>query len=167
MSSLPLARVVTRRLSVPVRDTRPPRELSQDEVATLLRIADCLIPAAGPNPAASDAENYLEYLHLALAARADAFDAVMDAAATLAAVPDEDLRAALKQMWATDKGTFDPLSAILAGAYFMTPQIMALIGYPGQHRDPAGLEDAANELETGILEPVLARGYISVSAAGE
>ena len=167
MSSLPLARVVTRRLSVPVRDTRPPRELSQDEVATLLRIADCLIPAAGPNPAASDAENYLEYLHVALAARADAFDAVMDAAATLAAVPDEDLRAALKQMWATDKGTFDPLSAILAGAYFMTPQIMALIGYPGQHRDPAGLEDAANELETGILEPVLARGYISVSAAGE
>jgi hypothetical protein len=167
MNSLPLARVVPRRLSVPVRDTRPPRELSQDEVVTLLRIADCLIPAAGPNPAASDAENYLEYLHLALAARADAFDAVMDAAATLAAVPDEELRAALKQMWATDKGTFDPLSAILAGAYFMTPQIMALIGYPGQHRDPAGLDDAANELETGILEPVLERGYSSVSTAGE
>jgi hypothetical protein len=167
MSSLPLARKTTRRLSVPVRGTRPPREISQDEVATLLRIADCLIPAAGPNPAASDAENYLKYLHLALAARADAFDAVMDAAATLAAVHDKELRAALKQMWATDKATFDPLSAILAGAYFMTPQIMALIGYPGQHRDPAGLEDAANELETGILKPVLERGYIYISATGE
>ena len=49
----------------------------------------------------------------------------------------------------------------------MTPQIMELIGYPGQHRDAAGLEDAANELDTGILDPVLERGYIYVSAAGE
>lgn len=156
-----------RRLSVPVRDTHPPREMGRDEVATLLRIADCLIPAAGPNPAASNAENYVEYLHLALAARADAFGAVMDAVATLAAVPDEELRPALRHMWASDKATFDPLSAILAGAYFMTPHVMALIGYPGQHRDPAGLEDAANELETGILEPVLERGSIYISAAGE
>jgi hypothetical protein len=141
--------------------------MGHDEVATLLRIADCLIPAAGPNPAASDAENYVEYLYLALAARADAFDAVMGAVATLAAVPGDELRPALRQMWATDKATFDPLSTILAGAYFMTPQVMALIGYPGQHRDPAGLEDAANELETGILEPVLERGSIYISAAGE
>ena len=74
---------------------------------------------------------------------------------------------ALKTMWATDKSTFDPLSSILAGAYFMTPQVKELIGYPGQHRDPAGLEDAANELETGILDPVLERGLIYVSAAGE
>ena len=61
-------------------------------------------------------------------------------------------------MWADDKFTFDPLSSIIAGAYFMTPQVKELIGYPGQHRDPAGLEDAANELETGILDPVLERG---------
>jgi hypothetical protein len=136
MSSLPLTRKTTRRLSVPVRDTRPPREISQDEVATLLRIADCLIPAAGPNPAASDAENYLKYLHLALAARADAFDAVMDAAATLAAVPDEELRAALKQMWATDKATFDPLSAILTGAYFMTSRSWRSSGTPASTATP-------------------------------
>jgi len=70
MTSIPLSRKTTRRLSVPVRDTRPPREIDDAELATLLRIADCLIPAAGPNPAASEAENYLKYLHLALAARA-------------------------------------------------------------------------------------------------
>ena len=105
-------------------------------MATLLRIADCLIPAAGPNPAASDAENYLKYLHLALAARADAFDAVMDAAATLAAVPDEELRAALKQMWATDKATFDPVSAILAGAYFMTSRSWRSSGTPASTATP-------------------------------
>ena len=57
MTSIPLSRKATRRLSVPVRDTRPPREITEVERATLLRIADCLIPAGGPNPAASDAED--------------------------------------------------------------------------------------------------------------
>ena len=114
MTSIPLSRTATRRLSVPVRDTRPPREITEVERATLLRIADCLIPAAGPNPAASDAEDYLKFLRLALAARADAFDAVMTAVAALAEVSGAELRAALKQMWATDKATFDPTTTSLA-----------------------------------------------------
>ncbi len=167
MTSVPRTRATNRRLSVPVRDTRPPRQLTEAELATLLRIADALIPAAGPNPKASDAENYLTYLDLALAARGDVFESVTAALTSLAEVFDADLWAALKHLWSTDKATFDPLSAIVAGAYFMTPQVMALIGYPGQHRDTAGLEDAANELDTGILDPVLERGHIYVSAAGE
>jgi hypothetical protein len=156
-----------RRLSVPPRKTEPPRALTDDEQATLLRIADTLIPAAGPNPKASDAEQFVPYLHLALAARADVFDAVLKAVTQLAGVADDAMYGELKTMSAQDKFTFDPLSSIIAGAYFMTPQVKELIGYPGQHRDPAGLEDAANELDTGILEPVLERGYIYVSAAGE
>jgi hypothetical protein len=162
MSSAP-----PQRLSVPPRKTKPPRPLTEDEQVTLLRIADTLIPAVGPNPKASEAEQFVPYLHLALAARADVFDAVLKAVTQLAAVPDDAMYAELKTMWARDKFTFDPLSSIIAGAYFMTPQVKELVGYPGQHRDPAGLEDAANELETGILEPVLERGRIYVSAAGE
>jgi hypothetical protein len=157
----------SKRLSVPPRKTTPPRALTDDEQASLLRIADTLIPAAGPNPKASDAEEFVPYLHLALAARADVFDAVLKAVSELADVADEWLHSALKTMWAEDKFTFDPLSSIIAGAYFMTPQVKELIGYPGQHRDPAGLEDAADELETGILDPVLERGPIYVPAAGE
>jgi hypothetical protein len=111
--------------------------------------------------------DYSSYLRLALGARTDAFSAVMSGVEMLADVPDSELWQALKKMWADDKFTFDPLSSVLAGAYFMTPQIMELIGYPGQHRDPAPLEEAANELATGILDPVLERGYIYVSAAGE
>ncbi len=155
------------RLSVPARHTKPPRELTDSELATLLRIADCLIPAEGPNPKASDAADYTSYLQLALGARSDAFDTVISGVEQLADVPESELWQALKKMWADDKTTFDPLSAVLAGAYFMTPQIMELIGYPGQHRDPAPLEEAADELATGILEPVLERGHIYVSAAGE
>lgn len=160
-------RSATRRLSVPSRRTTPPRPLTDDEQTTLLRIADTLIPAVGPNPKASDAEQFVPYLHLALAARADVFEAVLSAVSTLSGVADEDLHDALRSLWADDKHTFDPLSSVIAGAYFMTPQVKELIGYPGQHREPAGLEDAANELETGILDPVLDRGSIYVSAAGE
>ncbi|WP_396912570.1 hypothetical protein [Mycolicibacterium sp.] len=156
-----------RRLSVPPRVTRPPRPLTGSELTTLLRIADTLIPESGPNPKASAAEQFQPYLQLALAARADVFEAVLTAVRRLADVPDTGLHDALRQMWAEDKFTFDPLSSVIAGAYFMTPQVKALIGYPGQHRDPAGLEDAADELETGILDPVIARGPIYVSAAGE
>ena len=167
MTSLHTGQPTAHRLSVPPRQTRPPRPLADNELTTLLRIADQLIPAFGPNPKASDAQDYAAYLQLALAARADVFDMVMSAVAALADVPNADLWAALQQMWSNDKFTFDPLSSIIAGAYFMTPQVKSLIGYPGQQRDPAGLEDAANELETGILDPVIERGSIYVSAAGE
>jgi len=156
-----------RRLSVPPRHTTPPRPLTEVEEGTLLRIADCLIPAAGPNPKASDAVDYRRYLDLALSARADVFDALTTAIVALAGVEDGDLWAALKDLWSRDREIFDPLSAVVAGAYFMTPQVKELIGYPGQHRDAAGLEEAADELDTGILEPVLERGFIYVSAAGE
>lgn len=130
-------------------------------------MADCLIPASGPNPKASDAEQYIAYLELALAARTDVFEAVVGGARKLSDVPDDELWDALKTMSAEDKFTFDPLSSVLAGAYFMTPQVMKLIGYPGQHRDPAPLELAADEIGSGILDPVLERGHIYVSAAGE
>jgi hypothetical protein len=157
----------SQRLSVPKRHTTPPRELSEAELATLLRIADCLVPESGPNPKASDAVDYSSYLQLALGARSDVFDVVIAGAEKLADVPDSEMWGALKELWASDKATFDPLSSILAGAYFMTPQIKELIGYPGQHRDPAPLEQAADEIATGILDPVLERGHFYVSAAGE
>jgi hypothetical protein len=155
------------RLSVPPRSTRPPRALTETELAALLRVADCLIPASGPNPKASDAEQYTAYLQLALAARADVFDAIVGGACKLAEIPEDELWNALKKMSTEDEFTFGPLSSVLAGAYFMTPQVMKLIGYPGQHRDPAPLELAAEEIGSGILDPVLERGFIYVSAAGE
>lgn len=155
------------RLSVPPRHTRPPRALTEPELTALLRVADCLIPASGPNPKASDADQYASYLQLALAARADAFDAIVAGSSKLSDIPAEELWDALKAMSVEDEATFVPLSSVLAGAYFMTPQVMKLIGYPGQHRDPAPLELAAEEIGSGILDPVLERGFIYVSAVDE
>ncbi len=162
MTSTDRSTPVQQRLSVPLRKTRPPRELNADELTALLRVADCLIPESGPNPKPSDAEQYPAYLQLALAARADVIDTVVAGAVKLADVPDDELWAALKQLWAEDKSTFDPMSSVVAGAYFMTPQVKALIGYPGQHRDPAPLDQAAEELGNGLMDPVLERGSIYV-----
>ncbi|WP_280250053.1 hypothetical protein [Nocardia abscessus] len=164
ISPLGSPRSNTQRPSVPPRRLRPPRPLDQQQWQGLLRIADCLIPAVGPNPAASEAQDYGRHLELALAARADAFDTIVRVIDEVAGVPDEQLRAALKQLWAEERAAFDPLSSVVAGAYFMTPQVKALIGYPGQHRDPAGLEEAADELGSGILEPVLERGHFYIAA---
>jgi hypothetical protein len=165
MTSTDRPRPVQQRLSVPTRRTRPPRALNDDELTALLRVADCLIPESGPNPKPSDTEQYSAHLELALAARADVIDAVVGGAVKLVDVPDDELWAALRQMSAEDKFTFDPMSSVLAGAYFMTPQVKALIGYPGQHRSPAPLEQAAEELGSGLMDPVLERGSIYVPAA--
>ena len=112
----PSAASGSHRLSVPQRRTKPPRELSESELATLLRIADCLIPATGPNPKASDAEDYSAYLHLALAARTDAFNVVMAGVEKLADVADGELWETLKQLSVDDRDTFDPLSSSGAGS---------------------------------------------------
>jgi hypothetical protein len=163
MTGTPTTSPTAQRLSVPPRVTRPPRGLTERELTTLLRIADCLIPATGPNPAGSASEDYTAHLLLALGARSDVFDRVMAGVESLADVPDDRLWAALKQLWSTDLETFNPLSSIVAGAYFMTPQIKALIGYPGQQRDPAPVDEAANEID-GLIDPVIERGPIYVPA---
>jgi hypothetical protein len=162
-----LTMATSQRLSVPTRRTSPPRPVSADELAVLLRVADCLIPASGPNPKPSDVAEYVPYLNVALAARSDVFDRLMAAVDELAAVSAGAMWERLKRMWAEDTDTFDPLSSVVAGAYFMTPEVKALIGYPGQHRDTAPLEQAADELGDGLLDPVIERGSIYVSAAGE
>jgi len=38
-----------------------------------------------------------------------------------------------------------------------------LIGYPGQQRDPAPVDEAANEID-GLIDPVIERGPIYVPA---
>ncbi len=133
----------------------------------LLRIADSLIPATGQNPKPSDVEDYVVFLQLALSARVDVFDTVMAAVGRLAAVPKAEMWQTLKQLWRDDRAVFDPLSSVVAGAYFMTPQVKTLIGYPGQRRDPAPISLAADEIGSGLLDPVIERGSIYVSTTGE
>ena len=156
------------RLSVPRRTTTPPRELSPEQWATLHRIADCLVPARGDDPSATQAPDYDQWLDRCIAARREDIELLVSTLERLVQLNGVDLDQALRRLHADDaEGRFHLVSSIVAGAYLAGDEIRRRISYPGQFRQPAKVDDAANELADGILDPVLNRGHIYVSAAGE
>jgi len=154
-------------LSVPRRLTVPPHPLTAPQRAVLLAVADILIPEFGENPKASAAPGYEAWLDRSMAARADSLETLSQILDELAGSADIDLDERLRGLHAAGDGRFHLLSSVVAGAYLMVPEVQRLIGYPGQHASLPRIDEAAEELSDGILDPVLARGHIYVSAAGE
>jgi hypothetical protein len=135
----------------------PPRSdiapvLSADHWSLLVAIADTLIPATDRVAAPGDLEDYRSWVQRALLARPDCVD---DLRQVLDSLAGKDLPAALRRLDAEQPATFAVLATIIAGAYVMHPQVLRAVNYPGQHRNPAPFDAAANELATGILDPVL------------
>jgi hypothetical protein len=151
--------------SVPHHPTAPPRPLDASERDALIRIADVLIPARGDDPPPSATPDYVRHLERALAARGDAFEAVTASATRLAALDDERLDQELRALHARADDTFQALSAVVCGAYLTVPEVRARIGYPGQENRPPPFDQAAEEIMSGILDPVLARGHIYTPAS--
>ena len=147
------------RLSVPPKFAAP-RPLTDAEVSTLRAIADVLIPASGDNPAATAEPDLDPCLRRAVDARADAFDAITAVLAQLDGAAPEVIDRALRKLHAGHPVPFQALSAVVAGAWLLTPTVRARIGYPGQRRDPARLEEAVDQISDGILDPVIARGPV-------
>jgi hypothetical protein len=147
------------RLSVPPKFAAP-RPLTGAEIATLRAIADALIPASGRGPAATTEPDFDTCLGRAVDARADAFDAITAILARLGGAAPEVIDQALRKLHADQPATFQALSAVIAGAWLLTPTVRKRIGYPGQRRDPARLEEAADQISDGILDLVIARGPI-------
>jgi hypothetical protein len=149
------------RLSVPSPRREPPRALTPSERATAAQIADVLCVGGSTEvDSPSDNEDFQSWLDLAVATRSDAFELFV--ATLLQAESESDLYAWLRRVDIESPETFALLSTVLAGAYLMTPQVRQYVGYPGQHRNPPRLEQAADELSDGILDPVLERGYVFV-----
>lgn len=146
------------RLSVPPKLVAP-RQLTDAEVGTLRAIADVLIPAVGDNPAATSEPDFDQWLARAADARADAFDDITAVLAQLDHAAPDTIDQTLRALHADQPRQFQALSAVVAGAWLLVRRC-ARIGYPGQRRDPARLEEAADQISDGILDPVLARGPI-------
>jgi len=147
------------RLSVPPRFTAP-RPLTDTEIRTLRAIADVLIPASADNPAATSEPGFDGWLRRAADARADAFDVITAFLGQLDGAGPEAVDQALRALHADQPKRFQALSAVVAGAWLLIPEVRARIGYPGQRRDPARLEEAADQISDGILDPVIDRGPI-------
>jgi hypothetical protein len=155
------------RLSVPPRVRTAPRELTEAEWTTLEAAASSLIPAFGESPSASQAPDYRDWVRRALAARAEHFELVIEAISELDGVSGGDLRGRLETMSASKPQHFAVLSSVIAGAYVMVPLVREQIGYPGQGGATPRFDEAVEQLEDGILDPVVVRGPIYTPAAGE
>jgi hypothetical protein len=155
------------RLSVPPKITRLDPPLTALERATLHRVADTLIPSTDADPAPTSLDEFDDWLDRAVAARAEQAGQLRSTLANLADVDAANLWDALKTLDRSSPEDFQVLSAIVAGAYLMHPTIKELIGYPGQHANPPGFSEAADQLADGILDPVIDRGSIYISALGE
>ena len=153
-----IERVEGTRLSLPPR-TVGREKLSDAQSRTLLRVADCLIPGGGGDPKASDAPGYDAWLDRAVDARAESVAGIIEAVTILQDVEDRELWPALESMSTEQPTLFHILSSVVAGAYVMVPEIMARIGYPGQKRNPASVDEAFEQIGDGILEPVVERGH--------
>ena len=126
----------------------------------MLRIADALIPDGPAGPRPSELAGYTDWLDRAIAARRDAFDDIVALAARLAACRDVELDTELRRLAEIPESGFDVLSSVLAGAYLLTPEVRRAVGYPGQAQRPAPFDEAAEQIMSGILDPVVARGPV-------
>lgn len=149
-----------RSFSRPRKDIRRP--LSDLELVTLARVADTLIPPVDGRLAGSAVADFDRLASRALAILDRDFEQVVGALADLAKVPTEALFGHLEDMDRLEPARFYPLSLVVAGAYLYSAEMQAELGYPSPHANPPGMFEIADELGSGILDPVIARGPIWV-----
>lgn len=133
------------------------REVPAEDRATLAGLADVLIPAGEGAPSASEAGVAGVWLDEVLRLRPDLGEPL---AAVLAGAGGAEPAAAVARLRAEQPASFDALAALVAGAYFLNPDVLRAIGYPGQRRRPIVPEDPPDYERGGLLASVIARGPI-------
>lgn len=128
--------------------------LSADERHIFAALADELIPHAEGMPSASEADVPTLWAEEALRHRPDLVAPVREAIARAGGAEPRDALETLNRQHGV---LFDALGTITAGAYFMNPQVRALVGYPGQVPTPLR-DDTADYFD--LLEHVMERGEI-------
>jgi hypothetical protein len=125
--------------------------------ATLAGLADVLIPAGDGMPSAATAgaaERWLDEVLRALPEVDGPLAALLDRLA------DVEPGAAVQMLERADPPGFDLLCTVVAGAYFLNPEVRQAIGYPGQQALPIVPEDPPDYEQDGLLASVIARGPI-------
>ncbi|WP_024804196.1 hypothetical protein [Nocardia sp. BMG51109] len=124
--------------------------LTAPQLKTALAIADVLVPETTDRPALRSADPDHEWLARALRARDDM---ATELTALLDRLTDSNsLDADLRALRDDHRELFDTLAGVVAGAYYMTPIVRDLIGYPGQERRPAPVSLAADELSDEVFD---------------
>ena len=127
------------------------------ERATLARLADLLIPPGDGMPSASQAGVAGLWLDEVLRLRPD-FESPLTA--LLARFAETDAQTSVASLQASDPDAFFVLTEVVAGGYFLTPQVREAIGYEGQRPVPIVPEDPPDYEQNGLLASVIERGPI-------
>lgn len=128
--------------------------IDADARRTLEGLADVLIPAGEGMPSASQAGAGGALVDEVLKARWDLGD---DLAALLAAARGQEPATVVARLQAEDPDAFTVLATVVAGAYFMSDDVRARLGYRGQRAVPIPSSDAPDE---ELLRSVRERGPI-------
>jgi hypothetical protein len=118
-------------------------------------LADELIPAGAGMPSASEAGVAQHGLDAVLNARPDLCDGLLE---LLRQVDGQATTAAVTSLRSANPALFGLLGEIVAGAYFMNPQVRRAIGYDGQ--TPRPIDPRPDYLDDGLLDSVVRRGPI-------
>jgi hypothetical protein len=119
--------------------------------ATLAALADVLIPSASQ---AGVAAGLLDSVLTALP------EVTEPLAALLQTLAGHDPSTAITLLQGEDPAAFDLLCTVVAGAYFLNPEVRQQIGYPGQQPVPIHAESPPDYEQDGLLASVIARGPI-------
>lgn len=131
--------------------------LTPAETATLTALADLLVPAAEAMPAASAVGMPGKLLEQVLHARPDWR---LPLRAALREAEGEDPAAFIAEFSARDPEAMRILGLVIAGGYYLSPEVRLLLSFPGQQRqsyDPDAALDAECE---EMLQRVIARGRL-------
>jgi hypothetical protein len=133
--------------------------INAEQRARLAALADMLIPAGSGEqlPSASQAgiaERWLDEVLTALPEVGEPLAAMLDA------LGSEEPSAAIARLQISDPVGFELLCTVVAGAYFLNPDVRQMIGYPGQQAVPMQVEEPPDYEQDGLLASVIARGPI-------
>jgi hypothetical protein len=126
------------------------------ERATLLAVADRLIPAAHGMPSAADVLTD-ERLRFVVTARPDLIGPIR---AALRADLGDDPQARLDALGRDEPGALVALQLAIVAGYYTDKHVRELISYPGQEALTIRSWELPRYLEEGLIDAVLARGPV-------
>lgn len=130
-------------------------KMSGQQLDRVRATAAVLLPGSTESPAPHLLPEFDELLQQAAVALGGEGRALAAAIETLPPKPSWENLSALSEC---DPSSFELVSLLAIGAYFMSPTVLGSMGIPTGKRRPANPEQVVDELSDGILDPVFERG---------
>jgi hypothetical protein len=150
------------RLSVSRPGKTPPRPFSAIEIETLRRIADTLIPAADGHPSGGSLAEFAGLAAQAAAILAKSFGIIVAAIEHFSTIAPDEMWSSLEAFASAEEDSFYMLSMMISAMYLYSNEMKSSLNYPSPHRNPPEMFEIADELSSGILDPVMSGEFTYV-----